>query len=74
MSKRTVDLGFRRAPLVVQQTLVAWTILGFGAHALLGATGGIVSPVLQQFVAINALELSLRKLLLRLEFLSKCAG
>ena len=36
MSKRTVDLGFRRAPLVVQQTLVAWTILGFGAHALLG--------------------------------------
>lgn len=47
MSKRTIDLGFRRAPLVVQQTLVAWTILGFGAHALLGATGGIMPPVLQ---------------------------
>ena len=61
---------------MVQETLVAWTILGFGTHALLRAAGGIMTTVLQQFIAIHALELALGELLLRLEFLSQgaCQG
>jgi len=42
---------------MVQEIGVAWTIFRFRAHALLGAAGGIVTKVLQQLVAIDALEL-----------------
>ena len=42
---------------MVQEIGVAWTIFRFRAHALLGAAGGIVAKVLQQLVAIDALEL-----------------
>ena len=45
MSQGAVDLRFRRAPFMVQEIWIAGTVLGFGTHALLCATGGIVPHV-----------------------------
>ena len=59
---------------MVQQTLVSWTILGFGAHTLLRTTGGVVTLVLQQLITVYALELMLGELLLTLKLLTQCTS
>ena len=43
----SVDLGFRRAPFMIQETLVTRTIFRFGTHTLLGAAGGVMAFVFQ---------------------------
>lgn len=52
---------------MVQEAGVAWTIFRFRTHALLCATGSVMSHILQQFVAIYTLELVLWELLFFLE-------
>ena len=59
---------------MVQQGWIAWSILGFGAHTLLGAAGSVLTKVLQEFVTIDTLELTTWKLTVTLETLAEGTG
>ena len=52
---------------MVEQGRIAGTLLGLGTHTVLGATGGIVPLVLQQFIAVHTQKLAGRPTLQPLE-------
>ena len=59
---------------MVEQCGIAGTVLGFGTHALLGAASGVLAEVLQELIAIDALELAAGKLAVTLETLAEGTG
>ena len=73
MGQGSVNLSLRRAPFMVQEILITWTIFRFGTHTLLCAAGGIMAAVSQKLIAKDALEFALGVLSLTLELLTECA-
>ena len=59
---------------MIEQIRVARPQFGFGTHTLLCSAGGVVTFVLQQFIRVDAFELSARVLVVLLKSLTQGAS
>ena len=67
MGQGSINLGLGGTPFVVQKIGVTGAVLSLRTHTLLSTTGGVVPQVLQQLIAVDALELMAGELLVTLE-------